>query len=262
MVDTHCHVLPGIDDGAKTLEEALTLCRIASDDGIRTIAATPHVMEYRYPNTRKTIEPAYQALAEAVEKEGIALKLVRGAEVHVAADLVKRLRDGELLTYDDNRRYMLLEFPFQPVLSGTEEIVYKLRLSGITPVLAHPERIGFFMENLERLHKLVRLGALAQVTGGSLMGRFGEKAEAAAWRMVERRLVHVVATDAHDATHRPPRLREPVEELSRRIGPEEAGRMCDERPSAILEGKEIEPPEPVPQPKGLRGILGRLFSGS
>jgi len=262
MVDTHCHILPGIDDGAKTLDESLELCRIAAADGIRTIAATPHVMEFRYPNKRETIEPAYQALTAAVGEEGIDLRIVRGAEVHVAADLVKRYRDGDLVTYADNRVYMLLEFPFQQVVSGTEEIVYKLRLAGITPILAHPERIGFFMEDLERLGKLVRLGALAQVTGGSLLGRFGEKAEAAAWKMVDRRLVHVVATDAHDAKHRPPRLSEAVEALERRVGAEEASRMCRERPSAILDGIEIEPPEPVPPPKGLRGFIGRLFSGS
>jgi protein-tyrosine phosphatase len=262
MVDTHCHILPGIDDGAGDLDDSLELCRIAAEDGIRMIVTTPHVMEFRYPNNRKTIEKAYGALNEALEGLGLDLRLIRGAEVHAAADLVARLKNGDLLTYADNRRYMLLEFPFQQVVSGTEEIVYRLRLAGVTPVIAHPERIGYFMQDPERLGKLVRLGALAQVTGGSLLGHFGERSERAGWRMVERRLVHVVASDAHDTRHRRPELRRSVEALAERVGEEEARRMSEEIPAAIVEGREVEVPEPVPEEKGLRGFLGRLFSRS
>lgn len=262
MVDTHCHILPGIDDGAKDMEDALALCRIAAEDGIRTAVTTPHVMEFRYPNSRAAIEKAHRALSLAVESEGIDLRLVPGAEVHVAADLVDRFKQGDLLTYDDNGKYMLLEFPFQQVVSGTEEIVYRLRLAGLTPVIAHPERIGFFMEKPERLRRLIQLGALGQVTGGSLLGRFGERSERAAWTMVRRRLVHVVASDAHDCRHRRPELRRAVEALAAKVGEEEARRMSEEIPDAIVRGEEIEVPEPAEPEGGFGGFLKRFFSRS
>jgi len=262
MVDIHSHILPGIDDGAKTLDDSLALCRIAAGDGIVTIATTPHLMEFKYPNTRETIEGPFELLRRAVEAEGLPLRLVRGSEVHVAADLVVRLRDGDLMTYDDNRKYMLLEFPFQDVVSGTEEVVYRLKLAGVTPVLAHPERIGFFMKNLSRLETLVRLGALAQVTGGSLLGTFGERSERAAWRMVARGLVHAVASDAHDTRHRRPELRAATELLASRAGEATARRMAYDVPRAILEGVDVDVPEPVPEPGGLMGRVTRFFARS
>ncbi len=262
MVDTHSHILPGIDDGARSLEQAVELCRIAAADGIRTIVTTPHVMEFKYPNTRETIESALGLLEEALAGEGLPLEIVKGAEVHVAADLIERLKAGDLMTYADNGRYMLLEFPFQQVVSGTEEIVYRLRLAGVTPVIAHPERIGFFIEDVERLHKLVRLGALASITGGSLLGQFGERSERAGWTMIERRLAHVVASDAHDPKHRRPELSEAASALAERIGEEGSRRMCTEIPAAIVAGGEIEVEEPAAPSRGFVGFLGRFFSRS
>lgn len=262
MVDTHSHILPGIDDGARTLDDSVELCRMAAGDGIRGMVATPHVMEFKYPNTRETIEEPFRRLEEAVRSAGIDLTLFRGAEVHVASDLVERLKGGELLTYNDNGRYMLLEFPFQQIVSGTEEIVYRLRLAGVTPVIAHPERIGFFMEDIERLEKLVRLGALASITGLSLLGGFGERSERAGWEMIERRLGHVIASDGHDVRHRRPVLRDAAAILAARLGEDESRIMSEERPSALVEGRDIEVDEPGRPRRGFRGILGRIFSRS
>jgi protein-tyrosine phosphatase len=262
MVDIHSHILPGIDDGSRSLDDSLALCRIAAEDGITTIVMTPHVMEFRYPNTRETIEGPFELLAAAIASEKIPLILVPGSEVHVAADLVTRLRDGDLMTYNDNRKYMLLEFPFQQIVSGTEEIVYRLRLAGVTPVIAHPERIGFFMDDHQRLESLLKLGALAQVTGGSLLGSFGEKSERAAWRMVERRLVHVVASDAHDQKHRRPELKAAAALLASKAGEETARLMSDEVPRAIVLGIDVDVPEPLPKAGGLKGLLSSIFSRS
>jgi protein-tyrosine phosphatase len=217
-------------------------------------------MEFRFPNKRETMEGPFAQLSAAVAEKGIPLRLVPGAEVHVAADLVSRLREGDLMTYNDNRRYMLLEFPFQQIVSGTEEVVYRLRLAGVTPVIAHPERIEFFMEGLGRLESLVKLGALAQVTGGSLLGSFGEKSERASWKMVERKLVHVVASDGHDQKHRRPVLREATDLLAARAGPETARQMSQDVPEAIVDGRDIDAPEPVPKARGLKGLLGSIFS--
>lgn len=254
LVDTHSHILPGIDDGSKSLEQSLDLCRIAQADGIRTIVCTPHI-DFQYANRRETIEGPFEHLRAAVVAADLSIELIKGAEVHMSPDILVRLKEKDLLTYGDGGRYLLLEFPFQQVVTGTEEMVYRLRLVGITPVIAHPERIAFFMDDPDRLHRLVRLGALAQITGGSLLGRFGERSQRACLTMIERRLAHIVASDAHDPRHRPPVLAEAGRELTERFGPERAKTMLVDYPLAIVRSEEIEPPEPVEAPRRLRSLL-------
>ncbi len=259
MIDIHSHVLPGIDDGSKSLEESLDLCRIASQDGIRTLVCTPHV-DFRYQNRRATIEAPFAALEERVREAGIDLRLVKGAEVHVAPDIVTKVREKDLVTYDDRGRYLLLEFPFQQVLTGAEEIVYKLRLTGVTPVIAHPERIAYFMDDPDRLYNLVRLGALGQATGGSLTGMFGERSRRACLTMIERHLVHVIASDAHDTSYRRPELAPAAEEAARLYGPERARAMFVDNPAAVVDGRDLEPPPPQEAPRRTRWYLPRLLS--
>lgn len=259
MIDLHSHILPGIDDGSKSLEESIELCRIAAGDGIEAMVCTPHI-DFRYVNRRATIEEPFERLRLAVEEAGIPLRLVRGAEVHMAPDILVKVKERELMTYDDGGKYLLLEFPFQQVIMGAEDLVYKLRLAGITPVIAHPERIGYFMDDLDRLHSLVRLGALAQVTGGSLTGQFGDRSQKAALTMVERHLAHVVASDAHDPSYRAPVLSEVAERMSRRFGKERVRALFVEYPQAIVSGLDLDPPEPIEGTRRLRGFLGGLFS--
>ena len=225
---------------------------------MEAVVCTPHV-DFRYTNSRSTIEGPFAALQQAVRDAGIVLDLVKGAEVHMAPDILVKLKEKELVTYNDQRRYLLLEFPFQRVLTGTEEMVYRLRLAGVTPLIAHPERIGCFVEDLDRLYQLVRLGALGQVTGGSLLGQFGEKFQRAGWKMIERNLAHVVASDAHDTSYRRPVLAEAAEEVARRFGQDRARVMFVEYPRAVIDGSEIQPPEPIEAPKRLRGFLSTLF---
>lgn len=260
-IDIHSHVLPGIDDGSKSLEESVELCRIAAEDGVKVLVCTPHV-DFRYTNRRTSIEGPFGLVKEAVRQAGLDLDLIKGAEVHMAPDILARLKEGDLLTYDDNGRYLLLEFPFQQVIMGAEEMVYRLRLAGVTPVIAHPERIGWFMDDPDRLFKLARLGALGQVTGGSLMGQFGEKSQRAGFTMLERNLVHVVASDAHDTSYRKPVLAEVARQVARRFDEAKVRALFVDHPRAIVAGVEIEPPEPIEAPKRFRGFLSGLFSRS
>ncbi len=188
------------------------------------------------------------------------LELEIGAEVHMAPDILPKLKRKELVTYADKGRYLLLEFPFQQVLNGAEEMVYRLRLAGVTPIIAHPERIGFFMDVPDRLHGLVRLGALGQVTGGSLLGQFGERSMNAGMTMVERHLVHIVASDAHDDSYRPPVLSEAAALIGRTFGEPRAKQMFVEYPGAIISGAEIDPPPPVEAPKRWPGFVSKLLS--
>ncbi len=255
MIDTHSHILPGIDDGSKSIDESIELCRIAADDGVETTVCTPHI-DFRYTNRRESIEGPFETLRAALREEGIPLELVKGAEVHMAPDILVKVKGNELVTYGDQGRYLLLEFPFQQVLVGTEDMVYRLRLASVTPVVAHPERIGWFMEDPDRLFRLIRLGALGQITGGSILGQFGDRSQKAALTMVERNLAHILASDAHDTSYRRPVLSEAAEEIARRFGPERSRQMVSEYPRALLSGDEIDPPEPLEAPRRLSGILG------
>jgi len=258
LIDTHSHVLPGIDDGSKSIEESIELCRIAASDGISTTVCTPHI-NFRYENGRGSIEQAFDALREAVEREGIPLELVKGAEVHMSPDILARVRERDLVTYNDNGRYLLLEFPFQRILTGEEEMVYRLRLASVVPVIAHPERIEYFMDNPDRLLQLVRQGALGQVTGGSILGLFGERPQRAAMTMIERDLVHVIASDAHDTKYRKPVLADAARAVEERFGAAKAKAMVLDTPRALVRGDDVDVPEPVERPQRGLGFFS-LFS--
>ena len=236
----------------------MELCRIAARDGSEKIVCTPHI-DFRYTNSRATIEGPFLALSRALGEAGVNLELVIGAEVHMAPDILTKLKQKELVTYGDQGQYLLLEFPFQQVLNGAEEMVYRLRLAGVTPVIAHPERIGFFMDDPDRLHTLIRLGALGQVTGASLLGQFGERSRKVGMTMVERHLVHIVASDAHDDSYRPPVLSEASALVGRVFGKAKAREMFVKYPGAVVSGTEIDPTPPVEAPKRLKGFLSKFL---
>lgn len=264
MIDLHNHLLPGIDDGAKKLEETLECLRIARRDGVRTIVATPHMKPGVYDNRREVILERVALVREAQrgdEAEGVTL--LPGAEVYFAADLPQRARDGKLMTVGDRGRYLLLELPYQQIPMHVDDMLFQLRLLGLTALLAHPERVAYYLGDMERLAASVRLGALTQVTAASITGKFGDKAREFSLAMLERGLLHVIATDSHDASYRPPVLTEAVKVAARVVGESAARRLVEETPQAILDGRDVEPGEPPPPRRG--GLLRRLrtaFGGS
>jgi len=139
-----------------------------------------------------------------------------------------------------------------------DETIFQLRLQGLTPVMAHPERVAYYLEDFDRVEASVRLGALTQVTGASVAGKFGSKAQEFSHRMLKRNLVHVLASDAHDVRHRPPALSDAVSAAARLVGPEAARRFVEENPRAILEGREVDAGGPAPLPARQPGLLGRI----
>ena len=264
MIDLHNHLLPGIDDGAKKLNETLEFLRIARRDGVRTVVATPHMKPGVYDNTRETILERVSLVREAQkgdEAEGVTL--LPGAEVYYTADLTARLRDGQLMTLGDGGRYLLLELPYQQVPIGVEETIFQLKLRQVTPLMAHPERVAYYLEDIERVASSIRLGALTQVTGASITGQFGKKAREFALRMLERNMIHVLASDSHDVSYRPPRLTGAVAAAAAVVGEEAAQRLVEDNPAAILAGRPlpVEDQAPPLRPKGLMGrfraLLGR-----
>lgn len=259
MIDLHNHLLPGIDDGAKKVEETLEFLRIARRDGVQVVVATPHMKPGVYDNDRDTILQRVAMVREAArgdEAEGV--ELLPGAEVYYTADLAARARAGALMTVGDRGRYLLLELPYQQSPMHVDDSIFQLRLLGITPLMAHPERVAYYLEDIERVAASVRLGALTQVTANSLTGRFGDKARDFARAMLERNLVHVLASDSHDVRYRPPIMSEGLRAAAAVLGESRARRLVQDIPRAILDGKDVEVEEAVAPPR--RGMMARLAS--
>lgn len=260
MIDTHCHLLPAIDDGPQDVATAVAMARVAAEDGVATVMVTPHMREGDYLNERSKVLAAVEAFRAVLAKEGIALDVRPGSEVHLAPRLVERIGAGRLLTYNDKGTYLLLECPYRTRPVRLEEIVFELRVAGITPVIAHPERTRWFQEDPARYEEILRLGALGQMTASSLLGAFGRSIQALSETFVRRRMVHVLGSDAHDTEYRPPRLAQARARWAELAGDESARLATEDVPRAFLEGTPWEPPAPLP-PEKPKGLFGRLFGG-
>ncbi len=245
MIDLHCHVLPGIDDGPATVEGSLELARLAAAEGTDVLVATPHVNS-RYRNDAATIAERVAALNERLASEevlttdGRLLEVRAGAEV--ALTLIPELDDGQLAALGlGGGPWLLVEPPFTPVAPNLEAILLELQHVGHLIVLAHPERCPAFQRDPPALERLVRAGLLTSVTAGSLGGRFGGEARRLALALAREGLLHNVASDAHDAVNRTPEI---AAELKRSGLAPLAPWLTGAVPAAILDGGEV-PPAPV-----------------
>ena len=207
MIDLHCHLLPGIDDGASDLRTSLAMARAAVADGIRVVACTPHIYPGLYENTADGIRAAVAKLAEQLRRRRIPLQLVVGADVHLAPDLLTRLRDGQVPTLHGSR-YLLLEPPHHVAPPRFETSVFALAASGYVPVITHPERLTWIESHYSTLQRLAERGVWMQLTAGALTGRFGKRPRYWGERMLDEGFAHLIATDAHDEDQRGPRLAE------------------------------------------------------
>lgn len=233
MIDIHCHLLPGIDDGAKTLADSLEMARIAVSEGVSVIACTPHMTPGVYDNIGADVRVRVEALQRHIDEAGICLQVVSGADVHVAPDLVSRLRSGEALSLNGSR-YVLLETPHHVAPPRLESLVFDLMSAGYVPIFTHPERLTWIDRNYDLIKRLFQSGVWMQVTAGSITGRFGERPRYWAERMLDEGIVHVVSTDAHDPVRRPPLFGEAYDALTRRLGETEANNMVVYRPYGVL----------------------------
>ncbi len=233
MIDLHCHLLPGVDDGAKDIETAIEMAKIAVSDGIRAIACTPHIMPGVYDNQGPDIRMRVSALQMALEKEGLPLKLTFGADVHAAPDLPARFKNGSVLTIHDTR-YFLFEPPHHIVPPRLEDNVFNLLAAGFVPILTHPERLTWIERAYDLIRKLAHGGMLVQLTAGSLTGFFGRRPKYWAERILDERFCHILATDAHDPERRRPELSKARDAAAARLGADEAMNLVWNRPLGIL----------------------------
>lgn len=239
MIDLHIHLLPGVDDGPDSLEEAVRMCRLAEEDGCTTLVATPHQRHDSWWNANVAeLERLRARLQDAL---GGTPKVLLGAEVRVGEGLLDDLdrgREGGILPLAGSR-YLLLEFSrFVPDPNPTG-LVHELVLGGWRPVLAHVEEIRWLVDDSDLVDRLVARGAAVQVTGASLLGHNGRRAQACARRLLDAGLVHAVASDAHDVVRRPPGLREVRSVLARHWGETTAGLLTETNPLAVVEDGEM-----------------------
>jgi protein-tyrosine phosphatase len=234
VIDLHCHILPGIDDGSPDLATSLAMAAMAVADGIVTTACTPHILPGVYANNAAGIAAAVASLAEALAEADIPLELTTGADVHVDPGLVAGIRGGRVPTVAGSR-YLLLEPPHHVLPPRFEEFTFGLAAAGIVPIITHPERLKWIEGQYALIQRLASRGVLMQITAGSLSGRFGVRAQYWAERMLDEQIVDILATDAHDLKRRPPRLSEARELVSKRCGDEAAAAMVGTNPLAILQ---------------------------
>ena len=241
MIDLHCHILPGIDDGAPDLETALEMARIAVADGIEITACTPHIHRGVYDNAGPAIKSAIAAFRIELDRAKIPLQLICGADTHIDGDLVDGLRSGRVASLNDTA-YFLFEPPHHVAPPRMEDVVFDVMAAGYWPVLTHPERLTWIEDHYDAIERMAARGVLMQITGGSVEGRFGKRPLYWAERMLDEGLVHILATDAHNLRNRKPVLSAARERVADRLGEAEATAMVTTRPAAIIANR---PPEPV-----------------
>lgn len=246
MIDLHAHILPGVDDGPDSLEESVALARAAAAAGTRVLAATSHV-SHMFPTDPALFPGRLAAVREALEDAGVPLDVVAGGEL--APSRLAGLDDAALRALSlGGGPYLLVECPFSPVAAELEPRVSELQGAGWRVLLAHPERSAALHRAPDRLARLVAAGALVQVTAGSLVGQFGETARRYALDLLREELVHVLASDAHDAIDRPPGLTAGLARAERELGRLDglAEWLTEGVPAAILAG------DPLPARPGAR----------
>lgn len=234
MIDIHAHILPGLDDGAKTLNDALSMCRIAVEDGITDIIATPHTMNGTYLNGEEAILEKVKELNSALKQNKINIKVYPGSDVRIYPRVISDIEEDKVLTLNNNKRYVLLEMPFQTIPIMALDILSQLADSGVTPVVSHPERNEQVLRQFEILAEMKRRKALLQVTAMSLTGEFGEEIKDLCIKMLKEGLVDIIASDAHSPDKRPPVLSAAVSAASEIVGTEAALRTVEDTPRQIL----------------------------
>ncbi len=240
MIDIHCHVLPGLDDGPADEATAVAMCRLAAENGTTDLVATPHANQ-RYPYSRPASEERLRQLGQVV---GPAPRLHLGCDFRLHYDNIEAaLADPARFTIRDGP-YLLVEFSDQVISQGTASVFDRLRRAGLTPIITHPERNPLLRDHHSRMNVWIHRGCLLQITGQSLLGGFGSRARSAAIDMVNAGLVHLIASDGHDLEKRPPVLRPSYAFVVDRWGEQVAHSLFVDNPRAVLEGRALALPRP------------------
>lgn len=243
FTDIHCHLLPGIDDGPEDWEATLAMARAAVANGIHKIVATPHQLGSYEKNTAEQILRLTAETQQRVHEAGLPLTILPGADVRIEESLPALVENRQVLTLGNQNAYLLMELPHDQVLP-MGRLIYELQCQGVTSILSHPERNQHLQKNPGTLRPWVQQGCLIQVTSGSVTGHFGRTARQMSRWLFRENLVHLVATDAHDVTRRPPQWRQAFDLVSSWQGKARAQRIFFENPQAVVAGRPVFAPLP------------------
>lgn len=245
MYDMHCHILPGVDDGASNLEEAIDMAIMAQESGIQSIFATPHYIEGAGYKDAVFNKEVLENLNLELSNRDIHIRILPGCEVYSAPDVLKLLEDGKIITLN-NSNYMLVELPMHDIPMYIETMIYNLKVKGITPIIAHPERYTRIIEDPNILYTFISRGALAQLNLPSLLGMYGEGVKSTAEILLEHDMIHFVGTDAHKPNERFYKVREAINILDNLIGTDKTLKITELNPEAVAKGLNIEIDDPIP----------------
>jgi protein-tyrosine phosphatase len=235
MVDLHCHILPGLDDGSRDLEESLQMAETAIADGITHVVATPHASssyEFDYRRVRQTRDELQTYLGDR-------LVLATGCDFHMSPENIAALRQDAPRFCINQKNFLLVEFNEFSIPPPMDQRLHEIQLAGLQPIITHPERNAILRSRPERLSTWVRQGSYVQVTAGSLTGAFGAGAQEDAWKWIDEGLVHFVSSDAHNTRSRPLQLGPAYELVEGKLGVEKAAALFVENPLAAFEGREL-----------------------
>jgi len=238
LIDLHCHILPAIDDGPSDISESIEMARIAAADGIKTIVAAPHVYHPGLPEAAgkadlsEVIDEKVDQLNRCLKSEKIPVEILPGGEVSsfLPPDSCQRFKIN-------HTSYLIVEFPHSHLPANAREIIFNMTVSGLRPIISHPERNPSVIQNPERLNTLVQSGALAQITAGSLTGEFGLESQACALYLLRQRMVSFIVSDGHSVNGRPPVLSEAFKTVTKHFGKETATALFTTNPEAVLAGE-------------------------
>lgn len=218
MVDLHCHLLPGIDDGSKSMEVSLRLAREATENGVTHALLTPHHMNGHYVNHKQDVIRRTKEFQNQLRKHNIPLTVFPGQEVRINGHLLDALDRDDILFADTGNRYLMLEFPDDDVPHYTNQMIFDLQQRGIIPVIVHPERNTKIMAEPDLIYQLLEKGCLSQITASSYVGTFGKKVENFSRQLIETGQCYVFASDAHNLPKRKYEMRQAFEKLQLEFG--------------------------------------------
>jgi protein-tyrosine phosphatase len=239
LIDIHSHILPGFDDGAESHQISVEMARRAAEDGVGCMVATPHVIDEDLSGLPEKISSAVELLNADLKRESIGVEVLPGAEIHVSSTLVSQPEALRELSLGFCGKYVLLELPLQEMPRFTEELIFRLLLKGVIPILAHPERNSSIMERPGRLLELVEKGALVQANAGSITGKYGARVKDVVELFLRNGIVHFIASDAHSTRSRAPGLTVALQRARDLVG-DDATALVERNPSAVINGTTLD----------------------
>ena len=244
MIDIHTHILPNVDDGSKSIDETFELLNEAKKAGFDTIISTSHYIEDYYNVNVSEREVWINAISEILKKENNDLKLYLGNEVYLTENIMELLETGKATTINKSR-YILFEFPMNTKPMNMYDIIYDMLQNKLIPILAHPERYSFVQKEPEIIYDLIQKGVLMQANYGSIIGRYGEKAQLMVRKFFENNMIHFLGSDVHKKNTIYPRITQALNEIKDIIGKEKLNELTTINPNMVLEDRKIDIDEPI-----------------